>query len=67
MRVNIVNPYNSVAMARMSQPLKELSTLYEVTESQELDKTADLNVHFPYHTLTGDIEKSACCPGLQCV
>lgn len=56
MRVNIVNPYNSVAMARMSQPLKELSTLYEVTESQELDKTADLNVHFPYHTLTGDIE-----------
>jgi hypothetical protein len=51
MRLNIVNPYNSVAMARMSQPLKQLSKLYEVTETQALDPAADCNIHFPFHTL----------------
>lgn len=75
MRVNIVNPYNSVAMARMSQPLKELSALYEVTETQELDPAADLNIHIPFHTLVGNgmelgegkhiIAYTHCNPGQQ--
>jgi hypothetical protein len=75
MRVNIVNPYNSVAMARMSQPLKQLDKLYEVTETQAIDPSADLNVHFPFHTLVGDdlelgegkhiIAYTHCNPGQQ--
>lgn len=53
-RIHIVNPYNSVAMRRLSEPLiNELARLYEVTTSQEVDITADLNFHMPWHTLTG--------------
>ena len=54
MRVNIVNPYQSAAMLRMSHPLKELGKLYEVTESTDVDIDADLNIHMPFHTLALD-------------
>ena len=54
MRVNIVSPYESAAMLRMIDPLKELSKLYEVTQSTEVDPTADVNIHMPFHTLAED-------------
>jgi predicted O-methyltransferase YrrM len=53
-RLHIVDPYNSVAMRRLSEPLiAELGRLYEVTTSAEIDKTADLNFHMPWHTMAG--------------
>jgi len=49
--IHIVEPYHSAAMQRMSEPLHELSRLYEVTTSDTLDTAADLNIHVPFHTL----------------
>lgn len=52
--IHIVNPYGSIAMERMIFPLtSELPKLYEVTTSREVDTTADLNFHAPWHTMTG--------------
>ncbi len=53
-RIHIVNPYGSTAMQRMINPLlEELSKLYEITTSQEVDHAADVNIHAPWHTLVG--------------
>lgn len=51
--IHIVEPYNSLAMQRMSLPLHELSKLYEITTSKEVDIEADVNIHVPWHTLIG--------------
>lgn len=53
MRVHIVSPYDSVAMARMTLPFQKLAALYDVDISTEMDITADVNIHCPLHTLTG--------------
>jgi len=53
--IHIVNPYKSVAMLRMAGPLTDdLPKLYTVTEGIEVDTAADLNIHFPYHSLVED-------------
>ena len=53
-RIHIINPYGSIAMERMAYPLtSELTKLYEVTTSAEVDPAADLNLHIPWHTLIG--------------
>lgn len=52
MRIHIVEPYGSIAMQRMTLPLLQLSKLYEVTQSTEVDDTADINIHAPWHTMT---------------
>lgn len=55
MKLHIVNPYNSFAMRRMYEPLlNELPKLYEVTTSETVDTEADVNIHFPFHTLSED-------------
>jgi len=54
MRINIVSPYQSIAMQYMTRPLKELSRLYDITESKDVDTAADLNIHCPFHTLVDD-------------
>lgn len=51
--IHIVDPYQSAAMQRMTWPLDELKALYEITKSGEVDITADLNLHVPWHTLAG--------------
>lgn len=52
--VHIVEPYNSLAMHRMSQPLiRELPARYKVTTSKEVDHEADVNIHCPWHTMVG--------------
>lgn len=54
MRVHIVTPYTSAAMMRMYHPLlDELPKLHEVTTAETPDDTADVNIHFPFHTLVG--------------
>lgn len=56
LRLHIVSPYQSVAMARMTGPLLDegaLPKLYEVTSSAEPDPAADINYHIPWHTLVG--------------
>jgi hypothetical protein len=53
-RLHIVQPYNSIAMQRMTYPLTtELSKLYEVTTSEQVDTAADLNIHAPWHSMVG--------------
>ena len=52
MKIHIVEPYHSPAMQRMSVPLLELSKLYEVTTSETVEPSADLNIHIPWHTMT---------------
>lgn len=51
MRVNVVKPYNSSAMHRMTEPLQELGKLHELTMSQVPDISADVNIHCPWHTM----------------
>lgn len=52
--VHIVEPYNSLAMHRMSQPLiQEFPAKYKVTTSKEVDHSADVNIHCPWHTMVG--------------
>lgn len=52
--LHVVNPYGSAAMRRMTYPITaELHKLYEITESEAVDTTADLNFHMPWHTLVG--------------
>lgn len=73
--IHIVDPYQSAAMQRMTWPLlSELPMLYEVTTSKEVDLSADLNLHIPWHTLAGLEEKGTgkhiavythCNPGMQ--
>lgn len=74
-RIHIVDPYRSAAMQRMTWPLlSELPLLYEVTTSKEVDTAADLNLHVPWHTMTGLEDRGAgkhvimythCNPGAQ--
>jgi glycosyltransferase involved in cell wall biosynthesis/predicted O-methyltransferase YrrM len=53
-RIHLVVPYQSVAMRRMYEPLvTELSKLYTITYSDEVDAEADLNYHIPWHTMVG--------------
>jgi hypothetical protein len=55
--IHIVNPYRSIAMARMSMPLMSAETLplvYEVTESETPNSDADLNYFLPWHGLGMD-------------
>lgn len=49
-RVHIANPYNSFAMRRHAAPLRHMRGV-EITESEEPDNDADLNIHMPWHTL----------------
>lgn len=75
MRIHVVNPYGSAAMSRMSGPLiNDLPKLYEVTTSETVDASADLNIHVPFHTLCEDRDFGAgkhiavythCNPGAQ--
>lgn len=52
--IHLVTPYESVAMRRMYEPLvMELSKLYTITYSGEVDISADLNYHIPWHTMIG--------------
>lgn len=52
--IHLVTPYTSAAMRRMYEPLVvELSKLYTVTYSAEVNEDADLNYHIPFHTLIG--------------
>ncbi len=53
--VHIVDPYGSAAMLRMTGPLiSELPRLYNVTTDEKMSAEADVNIHIPYHTLTGE-------------
>jgi predicted O-methyltransferase YrrM len=52
MRLQIVSPYDSQAMKRLTAPLHELSRLYDVTETQAPEAGADIYIHAPYHTMT---------------
>lgn len=74
MKVHIVNPYESPAMMRLTLPLHMLSRLHEVTTSKEVNPAADVNIHCPYHTLSGEQDYGQgkhiaiythCNPGLQ--
>lgn len=51
MKIHIVNPYESAAMIRMADPLLDLKPLHEVAMSKEVDTSADVNIHVPFHTL----------------
>lgn len=55
MTIHIVNPYESAAMMRLSAPLLILP--YDVTVSKEMDVSADLNIHVPFHTLATNDDK----------
>ena len=50
-RLHIVEKYHSFAMQRMSGPLKKLIGI-EVTFGEEIDESADVNLHMPWHFLT---------------
>ena len=52
-RIHIVEPYHSMAMQNMSAAFSELAKLYEVTTGETVDDAADLNIHMPWHSLTG--------------
>lgn len=57
--IHLVTPYYSAAMRRMYEPLlSELAKIYKVTNSIEIDETADLNYHIPFHTLIGHERKT---------
>jgi predicted O-methyltransferase YrrM len=56
MKLNILSPYESAAMLRLSNPLLELSKIYEVALSKEFDPEADVTVHVPWHTLVEDMD-----------
>lgn len=51
--IHVVEPYHSVAMQYLSEPLKDLAQLYGVTTSEEINPQADLNIHLPWHSLVG--------------
>ena len=53
-KLHIVNPYNSIAMLRMTAPLMQsdaLPKLYSVTTGPMVDPEADINYHVPWHTM----------------
>ncbi|MCK4898000.1 MAG: glycosyltransferase, partial [Anaerolineales bacterium] len=50
-RLHIVEKYHSFAMQRMSVPLKKLIGI-EITFGEEIDESADVNLHMPWHFLT---------------
>lgn len=55
-KLHIVNPYNSIAMFRMTAPLMAddaLPRLYSVTTGPMIDPEADINYHVPWHTMAG--------------
>ena len=53
-RIHIVDPYESAAMNRMTQPLTDfLPDLYLVTKGEEVDLEADVNIHVPFHSMVG--------------
>lgn len=57
MKINIVKPYDSTAMMRLSHPLLSLIELgHEVAISKDSDSEADLTIHVPFHTLAGEEE-----------
>src|SRR5690349_9858301 len=74
-RLHVINPYGSSAMIRMAGPLlSELPKLYEVTTDKAPDPLADVNIHMPWHTMTGYEKTGAgkhiiaythCNPGAQ--
>lgn len=71
-RLHVVQPYRSQAMNRLSAPLDELKTLYEITAGETPDPTADLNIHIPWHTMINYegggkhiIAYTHCNPGAQ--
>lgn len=49
-RLHIVEKYHSFAMQRQSLPLKRLIGI-EVTIGDEIDESADVNLHMPWHFL----------------
>ena len=49
-RLHIVEKYHSFAMVRMIGPLQKLIGI-EVTVGEEIDETADVNLHMPWHHL----------------
>ena len=49
-RLHIVEKYHSYAMQRMAAPLFKLQGI-EVTQGEEVDETADINLHMPWHHL----------------
>ena len=49
-RLHIVEKYHSFAMIRQTAPLKKLIGV-EVTVGDEIDETADVNLHMPWHFL----------------
>lgn len=52
--IHIVNPYNSVAMMRLTLPLmKEFPAIHVLSHSATVNEEADLNYHVPWHTLIG--------------
>ena len=51
LRVHIVEKYHSFAMQRHTRPLMKLIDV-EMTMSEEVDETADVNIHMPFHFLT---------------
>lgn len=54
MKLHIINPYESMAMMRLTAPLLQMNNLYEITSSRAIDLNADINIHAPYHTLVGE-------------
>lgn len=52
MKLNIVEPYHTTAMRRMTAPFEELTPLYDVTFSDIPDTSADINFHCPWHSLS---------------
>ena len=50
LRLHIVEKYHSFAMIRQSAPLEKLIGI-EVSYGEEVDETADVNLHMPWHFL----------------
>lgn len=48
-KINIISPYNSIAMQKMTEPLLD----YDTEIMSEYRPGADLYYHVPYHTLVG--------------
>lgn len=52
-KLHIVTPYESIAMHKMTDPLSNLSGIFEITTGTQPNLEADLNYHVPWHTLAG--------------
>jgi len=51
-KIHIVEKYHSYAMQRQTLPLMDLIGC-EVTRGEEIDPQADVNIHMPWHFLSG--------------